>query len=197
MAQKSQVLAEDPLSDLEIAEAMTAELEDYIIKDELYRTVFAPTSRGEERLLMTGGDLLTRLHRLGGERDQLSPEMQQRVDAVQQGADSIIYSLNTRFNERLQRELKARLDSLKWYVDDCAGDPARCRANFPYEIRNRQRVEEILKRIGDDLPDDLRAYLQSVDHRIRQLTHGTSFIWDEQLKPIFPPSPYWYLYVSP
>lgn len=197
MAQTSHVLAEEPLVDLEIAEAMVDELEDYILNEELYRTLIVRTSRGDERIMMTGGDLLTRLYRLAGERDQLSVEMQQRIDAVQKRADAIIYSLKSRFNQRLQREIKTRLDSLKWYLDDCIGDPVRCRTNFPYEIRNRQRVEEALKRFGDELPDDLRESLHAVDQRIRQLTHGVGFIWDSRLQPIFPPSPYWYLYVSP
>ena len=199
MAQRSgsQVIADDPQTDLEIAEAMTAELEDYIVKDDLYRTLFAHTSAGEQRIVMTGGDLLARLHRLRSTRDQYSPEMQRRIKAVSEKADAIIYSLKTRFKRRLLREMKARLDSLKWYLDDCTSDPVRCRTNFPFEVRNRQRIEEILKAVEEDVPDDLQSLLKSIDHRIRQVTHGTTFIWDEQLKVAFPSMPYWYLYVSP
>lgn len=197
MAQDSHVLAEDPAVDLAIVQAMTDELEDYIIKDELYRTLIVRTPRGDEKVIMTGGDLLTRLYRLAGERDRLTPAQQTQFEAVNQQAEAVIYSLRTRFHARLQRELKARLDSLKWFLDDCPGDPKRCRSNYPYEIRNRQRVEEILKRLGDTLPEDLRAAVQAVDQRVRMLTHGADFIWDPSLQPLFPSTPYWYLYVIP
>mgnify|MGYP005863519233 CR=1 FL=1 len=71
MTNGSTVLAEDPGVDLAIAEAMVAELEEYIIKEELYRTLIVRTSAGDQNVRMTGGDLLARLHRLQGETDRL------------------------------------------------------------------------------------------------------------------------------
>lgn len=197
MATDSHVLAEDPAVDLALASVMTEELEDYIINNDLYRTVIARTPRGDEKLSMTGGDLLTRLHRLQGERDRLAPEQQHQLDQVSQQAESTIYSLRTRFHALLRRELKARVDAMRWFLDDCLGDPKRCRANYPYEIRNRQRIEEILKRVDTELDDNEREMLGALDQRIRMLTHGTGFLWDAQLASVFPPSPYWYLYVTP
>ena len=197
MATDSHVLAEDPAVDLALAAAMTAELEDYIVKSDLYRTVIARTPRGDEKITMTGGDLLTRLHRLQGERARLTPAQQQEFDDVARRAEATIYSLRTRFHTLLRRELKARVDALRWFLDDCPGDPKRCRANYPYEIRNRQRIEEILKRVDTELDDEEREMLASLDQRLRTLTHGTDFLWDENLASIFPPSPYWYLYVMP
>lgn len=197
MSQMSHVLAEDPAVDLAIARAMTDELEEYIIQDDLYRTVFSPTPRGDEKLAMTGGDLLTRLYRLQGERERLTPGQQQELDAVQSQADAVIYSLKSRFNERLLRELGARLDSLRWFLDECSEDSQRCRANYPYEIRNRQRIEEILKRIGDDLPDDAKSRLRDTDRRLEQSSVAHPFIWDTRLEPIFPADQYWYLYRLP
>lgn len=193
----SYLVAEDPAVDLQIAEAMVQELEEYIIKDDLYRTLIVRTKSGDQNLQMTGGDLLTRLHRLQGERSQLSPDLQARVDAVDKAARDTIYSLRTRFRDRLQRELKARLDSLKWFLEDCAREPQRCRAEFPFEMRNRQRIEEIVKEAGEDISEELKAYLRTVDQRIRMIAHGTEFTWDERLKEVFPRQPYWYLYVTP
>ncbi len=197
MTKDSYLLAEEPAVDLAVAEAMAAELEEYLVKDDLYRTVIARTPRGEIRVRMTGGDLLSRLLRLQGERDRLTPEEQARLDALQQQVDSVIYSLRHRFHERLQREMKARLDSLRWFLDECREDRARCRAEFPFEMRNRQRIEEILKQLGDQVPQELTEALRAVDQRIRQYAQPSDFIWDERLKPIFTPHPYWYLYVRP
>jgi hypothetical protein len=197
MSQSSHVLAEDPAVDLAIAQEMVEELETYIVNNDLYRTVIARTPRGDEKLTMTGGDLLTRLYRLQSQRDQLSVEQQQTLDTIQDKADQVIYSLKTRFHDRLQREMKARLDSIKWFLDDCAEDRRRCQTNYPFEIRNRQRIEEILKQIGDNLPESLSNQLQSVDRRLEQGTTGRDFVWDAGLQNAFPAGQYWYLYRLP
>ncbi len=197
MSQSSHVLAEDPAVDLAIAQEMVEELETYIVNDDLYRTVIVRTPRGDEKLTMTGGDLLSRLHRLQSERDLLTPEQQATLDEVQSKADATIYSLNTRFNQRLERELKARLDSLRWFLDECGEDRRRCQTNYPFEIRNRQRIEEILKRIGDDLPEALSDQLRTIDRRLEQGTTGQNFVWDSSLQDAFPTDPYWYLYRLP
>jgi hypothetical protein len=193
----SYLMAENPVTDLEIAEAMVAELEDYIINDELYRTLIVRTSAGDENIRMTGGDLLARLHRLQGERDRLNADQRIRLDAAQRRADEIIYSYKTRFHERLAREMKARLDSLKWFLDECAEDPRRCRTEFPFEMRNRQRIEEILKQVGPTTPEELAERLRAVDRRIRMIAQGSDFIWDARVKHIYPPERYWYLYMRP
>ena len=148
-------------------------------------------------LQMTGADLLTRLHRLQAERNMLSPAEQARLDAVKTLADTTITSLRTRFLERLQREIKARLDSLKWFLDDCQVDSQRCRVEFPFEMRNRQRIEEALKMLDNQLPETLQSYLNQIDTRLRQVGRPTNFIWDERWESIFPPQPYWYLYLRP
>lgn len=197
MSEDSYLMAEDPSIDLEIAEIMVEELEDYIIDDELYRTVIARTSAGDKNLNMSGGDFLARLGRLQGERDALTPEEQQRLDAVQERAEAIIYSLKTRFFERLNREIKARLDSLRWYLDDCADDRAKCRADYPFEMRNRQRIDVILDRLSDQASTALLTSLAQVDRRIRQFTHESPFVWDERLAKVYPSDQYWYLYRRP
>jgi hypothetical protein len=197
MATGSTVLVEDPSIDLEIVEGMIPELEDYIIKDDVYRTVIIPTSAGDQNIRMTGGDLLARLHRLSGEKDVLTPGQQQRLEQAKQKADQIIYSLKTRFNQRLQREMKARLDSLRWFLDECSGDRQRCRVEWPFEMRNRQRIEEIVKRLGKDLPEDLATALRQVDRRIRETGKVGSFIWSPRVQEIYPQDQYWYLYMLP
>lgn len=197
MSQGSKLMGEDPIVDLELAEAMVAELEDYIVQDELYRTLIVHTSHGDENVRMTGGDLLARLHRLQGERDVLTPAQVSRLDAVQKAAETTIYSLRSRFHQRLQREMKARLDSLRWFLDDCSADRQRCRTEFPFEMRNRQRIEEILKELGNDVPSDLANLLRQVDKRIKEVASVQGFTWDERLKKVYPQEMYWYLYMRP
>jgi len=190
-------MAQDSTTDLLIVEAMASELEDYIVGNDLYRTITVRTPEGDQILQMTGADLLTRLHRLQGERTTLSSTDQTRLDTVKASVDTTINSLRGRFLERLQREIEARLDSLKWFLDDCMADRQRCRVEFPFEMRNRQRIEEALKLLQYQLPEGLQASLQQIDTRLRQVAQPAAFTWDEHWKSIFPPQPYWYLYLLP
>lgn len=196
MSVDSRVVAESPASDLAIVREMVSELENYIVNDDLYRTVSVRLPAGDVRLQMTGGDLLTRLYRLDRERSRLSFEEEASLTALQQEAERIIYSLRTRFNQRLVRELKTRTDALKWYLDEAAQNPTEGRANYPYEMRNRQRIEEILKRLGAETPADAAAALAGVDRRLRGMTQGERFVWDASLESVFPRQPYWYLYAG-
>lgn len=197
MAKTSTLIADDPVIDLAVVEAMVQHLEDYIIREDLYQTVFAATPRGDQSLQMTGGDLLTRLYRLQHLQDELSTEQSVRVETLRSTAEATFKSLRTRFHDRLKVELKSRLNSISWFLDECAGDAQRRRVEYPFEIRNRQRIEEILKRIGDDLDETLLNHLRSIDKRIRSATQAGEFVWDPKLKAAFPNAPYWYLYVSP
>lgn len=197
MARPSYLVAGDLATDLAIARAMTAELEAYIVNDDLYRTITVRLADGDHNLQMTGSDLLSRLHRLQTDRSLLNATQQTELDAIQKQRAETIYSLRTRFHERLQREIKARLDSLRWFLDDCTQDNQRCRVEFPFEIRNRQRIEEACKELGADFSPDLQTSLQKVDERLRRMTAASSFIWDEKLKTAYPINPYWYLYVRP
>lgn len=197
MTNGSTLLVEDPRTDLEIVEGMVPVLEDYIINDEVYRTVIMPTSKGDQNIRMTGGDLLARLHRLHGERDDLTTAEQHRLDSAQRKADETIHSYRTRFHERLLREMKARLDSLRWFFDDCTGDRMRCRIEYPFEMRNRQRIEEILKQVGKDVPADLKSRLSRIDERIREFSAPSAFVWTPRVEKVYPRDTYWYLYMLP
>jgi hypothetical protein len=180
-----------------VLEAFAAELEEYIIKDELYRTVRVHLPTGDQMIQMSGGDLLTRIFRLNAERDALTPAQQARFDAVRSAVEKTIYSLRTRFHQRLQREVKARLDSLNWFLDECSSDPARCRGEYPFEIRNRQRIDAVLGELGTDLSPELKSQLNRIDERIRMIVRPATFAWDPRLEAAFPRTRFWYLYVSP
>lgn len=197
MSQGSHVLAESPEVDLDVLAAEVEELEEYIIKGEVYRTLRVATPSGVQMVQMSAGDLLTRLYRLEGERERLPVEQRSRVKDLALHARSTIYSLRTRFHDLLAREIKTRVDSLNWFLDDVMGDPKRARSEYPYEIRNRQRIALMVAELGDEMPSALKSELNRVDERIRMIVKPASFAWDSQLEPVFPRDRFWYLYVSP
>lgn len=197
MTQGSHVLAEEPAVDIAVLGAAVDELEEYIIAGEVYRTVRVVTPAGAQMVQMSGGDMLTRLFRLQGERDRLPVEERSQVKDLALRAESTAYSLRTRFHDLLQREMKSRIDSLNWFLDDIMGDPKRARAEYPYEIRNRQRIDAIAAELGDDIAPALKSELRRVDDRIRLIVRPAEFVWNASLAPIFPRDRFWYLYTAP
>ena len=197
MAKNNYVMSVNPAVDLAVLEAENDELQDYIVGNDLYRTVHVRTPEGDQTVQMSGGDVLTRIFRLAGEAARLTPDQQRRFTTMRTAAEQTIYSLRTRFHALLNREVKARLDALNWFLDDASVDPKRARSEYPFEIRNRQRVEVILRELGSDLLPELKQQLQRVDGRIRVVAQPTGFIWDSQLELIYPHNPFWYLYVNP
>jgi hypothetical protein len=196
MSVVSILIAEEPSVDLAILREMVSELETYLIKDDLFRTVIAHTPTGDHNVQMSGSDLLSRLHRLNVRRAELSTAQQTQLDTVQKQAQTTIQTYRTRFHDHLKRDMKSKLDTLKWFLDE-REDMQRFRTNFPFEMRNRQRVEEVVKALGADVPADLAAKLKTIDERIHAAAFPSPFIWDEKLKAVYPQSPYWYLYVRP
>ena len=197
MAKNNYVMSVNPAVDLAVLAAENDELQDYIVGNDLYRTVHVRTPEGDQTVQMSGGDVLTRIFRLAGEAARLTPDQQRRFTTMRTAAEQTIYSLRTRFHALLNREVKARLDALNWFLDDASADPKRARSEYPFEIRNRQRVEVILRELGSDLLPELKQQLQRVDGRIRVVAQPTGFIWDSQLELIYPHNPFWYLYVNP
>lgn len=197
MTTGSHLLAETPQVDLAVLAAEVDELEEYIIKGDVYRTLRVQTPSGIQMVQMSAGDLLTRLYRLEAVREQLSPEQRSRIKDLALAARSTIYSLRTRFHDLLKREIKTRLDSLNWFLDDVVGDPKRARVEYPFEIRNRQRIQLMAEELAEDLTPELKQQIARVDDRLRLTAKPAGFLWDNQLEPIFPRERFWYLYVSP
>ncbi len=182
---------------LTTAQAMADALEYYLIEGEIYRTVMTPAERGYTRITMSAGELLTLLHDLQAQRDQLPEEQRQQVDEVQHKVTTVTQRLTNRYYQLLEREIIARLDSLNWFLNDCQNDLAPCREQYRSEIRNRQRIEELLQAWGEAIPLRVSERVERIDERMRQLTEPAPFIWADQQKTRFPQQPYWYLYELP
>lgn len=188
---------ESPTADLAVIEAMSNELENHLVANEVYRTIIIDSDGSGQPHKMSLGELLARLNRLMAERPNLPPETKNRVDNVLAQFETTSHELLSRYHELLVREVRTRLNALRWFLEDCAEDRERCRSEFPFEMRNRQRITEIVKALGDALPAELADEIAEVDARIRNLTHEAEFTWQDKLQIVYPEDAYWYLYVLP
>ncbi|MEM7126651.1 MAG: hypothetical protein AAF702_10015 [Chloroflexota bacterium] len=191
---KSIVIAVDPAVDLAVAASMVGGLEAYLLHDDLYQTIVTETPNGTQRNQMTGGDLLTRLYRLQQQRAVLQAEQIQQLEMLQQAMDEICSSLQTRFRQKLQADIRASLNMLRWFLQDCPTNLRQAAIEFPFEMRNRQRMEECVKAVGEEIDEELIKPIETIDKQIQSLTVHAPFIWATALEPMFPKDTYWYLY---
>ncbi|MBI1293955.1 hypothetical protein GC175_03215 [bacterium] len=197
MSKLSTILAADPAVDLAVVREMASEFQNYILSDEVYHILVVRTRQGDERIQSSGGDLLARLNKLQEQITKLTPEQQDELRQLRRQLDESMADFRTRFHSLLEREVKARLNSLNWFLDECKQDQRQCRVSYPFEIRNRHRIDAIWDIIGDNPPEGMRGQIEAVDRRIRSITSPAEFVWDDQLKGIYPQGKYWYLYVLP
>ena len=197
----STVIAATPETDLAVVGAMAAQFESYILRGEVYRTVAMPaSSQGEERIQSSGGDLLARLHKLSAQSDALTPAQKQALSEARAQIEATTGRLPSHYQALLLREAKARLNSLNWFLDDCQENRRECRVQYPFEIRNRQRIAEIGKALEAASAKALATQLDNIDQRLGRLTGvgaGDRFVWDASVAHVYPREAYWYLYTLP
>ena len=194
----STVIAATPETDLAVVQEMAAQLESYILGGEVYRTLALPTPvHGEERVQSSGGDLLARLHKLSAQPNFLPPAQREALAEVRAKVEEPTSRLQVQYQALLLREARARLNSLRWFLDDCRENRRECRVQYPFEIRNRQRIAEIGKALDAENAATLTAQLTAIDQRLGALTAGSDFVWDASVTRVYPRNEYWYLYALP
>ena len=198
----STVIAAAPETDLAVVEAMAGQFESYLLGGQVYRTVVVPLpedGRGatERPLQSSGGDVLARLHKLAAQAGLLSPEQTARVAEARGEIDKATERLPSHFQALLLREARARLNSLNWFLDDCSENRRECRVQYPFEIRNRQRIEEIRKAMEEENAGALAAQMAGIDQRLQGMLTSGEFVWDEAVAQAYPREEYWYLYGLP
>lgn len=198
----STVIAAAPETDLAVVAAMAAQFESYILKGQVYRTVVVPTpgdrrGAGERPVQSSGGDVLARLHKLAAQSESLSPEQRQALAVAKAQIDAATGRLPSHHQALLLREARARLNSLNWFLDDCSENRRECRVQYPFEIRNRQRIAEIGKALEAHSADALATQLASVDQRLQGMLTRGEFVWEAKVAPVYPREEYWYLYGLP
>lgn len=182
---------------LAVTEAMAKELPDYLMDDGLYRNLRVDTPEGTVQPALTPGALLENLALLRRANAGLTAEQQSRLAAAQQQTDQARRVYATQWQARAQRELKAALDSWKWYLDDAQGS-AQARENYKSEVHLRTRIATLLNELGDDpATADARRRLESLDARLRAMLQGSVYEGPDNAEGIYPRDRAWWLYGKP
>lgn len=182
---------------LTTALAMANALEYYLIEGNLYRVVMVRRAHGFERMTMSIGELLTLVNILQTQRLRLTAEQNHQLDSVLHIVEYVQKQFHTHFQDMIVYEIMARLNRINWVLHDCEKGKAGYIDNFPAEMRNRQRIEELVKALGHEMAADVAMRIERIDKRLRQITRRVDFIWPAELQNIYPEEPYWYLYSLP
>jgi hypothetical protein len=172
--------------------AIAAHLEDYLLGNDLYKTITVTTPTGEYLIKMTLGGMVERMDELeaqGGASDA--------VRQAREALERVKRMMPDRYYERLAREAKSYADSWNWFLQNCWEGEARCRADYAQEVETRLRLERLFEEGGEHA--DLAASRQ----RVRSLDQRLRDIWQEGNQPLigdssrYPREQYWWLYGSP
>jgi len=176
---------------------MADALEYYLIEGNIFRIVMVRRAEGLERMTMSMGELLTLINTLQAMRFALTAEQNRRLDKMLASVKQSSAHLRAPLQEMIVREIMSRLDRVNWFLHDCENVKEGYHVAFPSEIRNRQRVEELVKALGGEKAETVMERVERIDQRIRRVTHKSDFVWPLEVKAIYPEDSYWYLYALP
>jgi hypothetical protein len=179
--------------DLKEAQAMASALVPYIYEDELYGRVAMNIPS------LTLGALMLRLRRLRTMQNKLNNTQVATLEQLERQLEDVRKEWATHYQKKLVREGEARLRDIQGYIRECRDDPRSCVGNYPVEALRRTMIQEVLNTMGEAETEKtgLKAKAKTVDAELRRYLQPSDFIWDEQLKAIYPQDTFWWLYSRP
>ncbi|MEB2287477.1 MAG: hypothetical protein OZ934_05150 [Anaerolineae bacterium] len=183
-------LAFDLERDIRVVAAMASSLTPYLYEDELYGYLAGDLPK------LTLGGLLLRLYRLTCLEDSLSTEQQTLLHDARINLEAERANWSVHFENKIRRELRARLEALELFMRECDEDAQPCTAHYPTQAEKRTIIYHLAEEASElgILEDDLRARIRHVDQKLRALLREGEFITDKVLRPAYPPEIFWWLY---
>ncbi|MEZ4769870.1 MAG: hypothetical protein R2844_15740 [Caldilineales bacterium] len=182
---------------LAVTQAMADELADYLMGDRLYRQVMVQTPDGFKQPKMTIGALLENLQALQWQRDALSDAQRAALADIVDQVDINRSTFSDSWQALLRRELKALLDSWKWYLDDVARDET-ARENYASEARVRTRIDLVQRALaGDPQVAGERTELRALDMRLKEMMQPGEYVGPPGEQTHYPRGEAWWLYGAP
>ncbi|RJP46524.1 MAG: hypothetical protein C4583_18805 [Anaerolineaceae bacterium] len=161
-------------------ESSLQQLEAYLLSKELY---WPGSVRTTDFTQVTLGAMLLVRERLKGWRRPGLTELTMQMDAVR-------LKWRAAWDEKARREVRARGELWKNYLEEARRHPGDMARQYPYEVRLRA----ILTLLLDDIRETPADWLVSLDAELRRVLKGDAFVWDPSLAWNFPQESFWFLY---
>jgi hypothetical protein len=184
--------------DLAVIEAMADEITDYLLSDQLYWQLSPAARISPPPPMLTIGGYLLRAHRLRGQWSSLNKTQQAKLDSVEGQFQASVQQWTVHSEKRAHKELKARLNSWAWFVEDCQKRKQDSIKYYATEAELRTLIHLLLE-FADKLGDvsQHRRKLQDLDSQFRPWFKSGDFVWRSSLEAVYPKDPFWWLYGRP
>jgi hypothetical protein len=183
--------------DLHIVTILAGDLKDYLLSDTLYWSLSDPGPSNNRYPLGTVGGQMLRLRRLDAARGQLSPEQSQRLDDAAATTHDILNEWIIQREQKVAREIKARLQTWSAFLDDLSADTQRFRSEYATQVEGRAILSMLFPLAGRAADGQgFQARLERLDERLRMVCGPGDFVWDPIFEHGFPRADFPWLYVQ-
>ena len=185
--------------DAALCAAMADELDDYLKSNELFWEPNRRRPGGTDLPKLTLGGLLLATRRLEALRDHLTPDQAHALNRAGRELDHQKRQWRTRYQNKLGRDLRSRLDAWTWYLDDCQQQGESAAVHYTRQVETRVKIDLLLDEAGEIGLDveELRGRQVALDERLRLDFRPGDFCWADELAASFPAERFWYLYGHP
>jgi hypothetical protein len=185
--------------DTALCVAMADEMEDYVESNVLFWEPNRRRPGGADLPKLTLGGLFLAMRRLETLHDHLNPDQAEAL--VRAGREQTFQrsQWQTRYQTKLRRELRSRLDTWAWYLDDCKQQGESAIIFYPRQVETRVKIDLLLDeadKAGLEV-EASRARQVALDQRLGTFFTVDEFCWIEELAAGFPPDRFWYLWGKP
>lgn len=189
----------NPSRDLAVLTAMADDFEPFIQSDVVYWQLSDAGPFLARNPKLTVGGLLLHRHRLAALHISLTPDEESAYTRLDADLDIILGSWKANLERKALREIKARLGSWAWYLDECADSPSACSSSYQTDVYARTYLQLLFEVVPESSSNvvSARANLAQLDSQLRIIFIPDGFMWDHNLAPAFPKTEFWFLYGSP
>lgn len=183
--------------DLRFVSIMAGDLKDYLLSDTLYWSLSDPGPAGHPYPLGTVGGLLLRLRKLDAVHGQLSPDQFMRLEQAATKTHDALDAWIVQREQKVAREIKARLQTWSAFLDDLSADAQRFRSEYATQVEGRVILSMLFPVAGKAADGQgFIARLNGLDERLRMVCGPGDFVWDPIFMSAFPRGEYSWLYVQ-
>ena len=176
--------------DLKILAAMAADMDAYLINNTLFRQM----AQGLPKLTL--GGYLMREHRLLILRDDLlASDAQEQLDQAIMQANQIFQERRTFVDQKLHKEIEARLRQWTQYLTDLADGQGASR--YATAVEARAMIAALVEKAPTfviQLDMVTEEKIDALDQRLKQRWQSGNFVWPSAWESAYSQGDYWWLY---
>lgn len=186
-------------TDLNELKRMINSFEDYLRRNELYGTIGGGFLTGGSNPQLTVGAVVMRLRRLEALRDQLNDSQQSQLSQLEARHAEIRATQSEPYLTKIEREAHSRLNAMERFFEECQDDFTVCPRIYKPEVLRRTIVQELflVMEEADITSEELDKKARKTDAMLRRYITETDFVWDNQLKSVYPKETFWWMYMAP